>query len=832
MSDKGVSADSKAWFDCSHCGYRREVPMSLAGKKAKCPNCKAAASIRTAPPVEEDVDLGLDDLIPDTDDRAHEQRRTPSHETGVRHIMQRESRKEYYLQGGAANLLAGVGTGIVSAFFALTFGVLMFSVGDLGSSLSYVLGMLLVGGVCVGLVMAINSGVPHMITGMDGATAAVFFLLLCRLVPSLMEAGTQHVLPTVVAAGMLTSLLVALSGFLLVRYGGPGIIRYVPIHVGGGVFAGLGVYLVVAGLLLAVGGNPLDAVPFKLSAWTALSRHWNTHNLMPVVPGLVFGLVLFGVTLRYRNNWVLGLLLLAGVMAGGLAGHYPDHQISKVLLQSGALPVELAPAAVWSHMPLGWWNDVLWSELLRQDVILAILAAVIVCGSIMRGLMLEGEDRQEYDQVRLMRSLGLGNALAAVLGGLPSGPVLGRTCGHRLSGGLGALSALVCVAVFALLLGVAHFLLPSIPLFVPVGLLLFMGFTFLRTWLFDARRRHLMRRDDHLLLIITFVLTISFGVVVGAGAGLFMATVMSIRRFSGGGVVYKTLSGASFRSNVERTAEAERAIREHGEEIFIMHLSGFLFLGGMHSLHRSIRQRLADASLPAPRYLLMDMRKVGGLGSSVSGGFRVLSSILERHDMQLVFTTVAMEMEEELLEMLRPVADRVHVFVDLDYGMEWCEDQLLASAGIQPGSSRSIVEVLSGAFPEPRYVPYLVKLMERRAFPRGRHIFYQGDQSKDMYFIESGRVNILLQLEDGRSVRLKMLRPGTIFGEMGIFKNAPRSASAVAAEDCVIYRLTGERTRLIQKKAPQLAAALQKYLISLLADRVAMANRQIRDLVR
>jgi len=73
-------------------------------------------------------------------------------------------------------------------------------------------------------------------------------------------------------------------------------------------------------------------------------------------------------------------------------------------------------------------------------------------------------------------------------------------------------------------------------------------------------------------------------------------------------------------------------------------------------------------------------------------------------------------------------------------------------------------------------------------------------------------------------LRLKKMGPGTVFGEMGIYTSAPRSATVIAMEKCVVYKLSLERFQLIQSKAPQLAAAVNRYIVALLAERVAEAN--------
>ncbi|MDH5749393.1 MAG: cyclic nucleotide-binding domain-containing protein, partial [Rhodospirillales bacterium] len=61
------------------------------------------------------------------------------------------------------------------------------------------------------------------------------------------------------------------------------------------------------------------------------------------------------------------------------------------------------------------------------------------------------------------------------------------------------------------------------------------------------------------------------------------------------------------------------------------------------------------------------------------------------------------------------------------------------------------------------------------AFFDGEMIFYEGDQSDEVFVIRSGDVEILKKSdEDDEHILIAVCRVGEIIGEMGVIRNEPR----------------------------------------------------------
>lgn len=76
--------------------------------------------------------------------------------------------------------------------------------------------------------------------------------------------------------------------------------------------------------------------------------------------------------------------------------------------------------------------------------------------------------------------------------------------------------------------------------------------------------------------------------------------------------------------------------------------------------------------------------------------------------------------------------------------------------------------------------------VKERNFQAGRVIFVEGDSSYEAYLLKSGRVDIVRRNRGQRHV-LQELKPGDIFGEMGLIMGNVRTADAVVIEDCACY---------------------------------------------
>jgi CRP-like cAMP-binding protein len=72
---------------------------------------------------------------------------------------------------------------------------------------------------------------------------------------------------------------------------------------------------------------------------------------------------------------------------------------------------------------------------------------------------------------------------------------------------------------------------------------------------------------------------------------------------------------------------------------------------------------------------------------------------------------------------------------------------------------------------------------KKRRYKSGEVIFNAQEEGKEMYFVDSGRVKIVMSAENNEII-FATLDPGDFFGEMPLITGNKRIATAIALTDC------------------------------------------------
>jgi CRP-like cAMP-binding protein len=111
-----------------------------------------------------------------------------------------------------------------------------------------------------------------------------------------------------------------------------------------------------------------------------------------------------------------------------------------------------------------------------------------------------------------------------------------------------------------------------------------------------------------------------------------------------------------------------------------------------------------------------------------------------------------------------------------------------------------------------------------REYSKDSMLFSEGEPGDELYIIQKGAVKIT-KIVNNNEVLLAVLRTGDIFGEMALLESKPRSASAIAFEDCTVLAVNRTNFAQMVGTQPQIIARLT----TLLSERLWFIYKQLAN---
>jgi CRP/FNR family cyclic AMP-dependent transcriptional regulator len=127
----------------------------------------------------------------------------------------------------------------------------------------------------------------------------------------------------------------------------------------------------------------------------------------------------------------------------------------------------------------------------------------------------------------------------------------------------------------------------------------------------------------------------------------------------------------------------------------------------------------------------------------------------------------------------------------------------------------------------PAVIEHFGTYMTRRSVRRGATIFAKGDPGTGLMAVLWGSVKMSVPTADGREVVLNIINPGEIFGEMALLDGRPRSADAVAMDDCELMVIDRRDFIPFLRGEPDIALKF----IEILCARIRRTSEQVEDVM-
>jgi len=718
------------------------------------------------------------------------------------------------------DLLAGGIAGVVQIAYCISFAALIFQ-GSLASGFPMGLAALLMGTIVTGVIVSLTTSLVPSDAGPDTPAVAVMSVLATTIAASLAAQGASqetviiNVLLSLAVATFFTGLLL----FLLGAFRAGQWLRFVPYPVIGGFLAASG-WLLMTGGIEVITGTSLTLAP---SSW--LETFSMEHAPQLGVAGL------FALTIVFLRRWVhsflalpiafVAFMIVMDVMLFAFAS--PEQSGVWFLARVG----ELAP---WSPVKEALRADIDWGAMLRSSAEIGAVCGVTAISMLLDVSSLEVARQKTANLDRELRVNGLANLLASILGGVAGNLSLNGSILIKEAGAVSRLSGLFVAVTCGLVLFTGLDVGMFVPKAVLGGMLAYLGVVIIVEALFHApaKRSH----ADFALAAAIAIVICYFGYLLGVVLGVIGACLMFALSYSRIGVIRRHLTRQEFAGNVERAPEQARILREEGGRIHIFWLSGFIFFGSSNGLFERVR-RTIDGQIDIPvRFVLLDFAAVSGLDTSAVLSLVKLRNYCDETGVTLVFSALDETMRNNLARAgFFADGHRHRSFRSRNEAVEWCEEELLRVHALPTVSHHSFESWIAAEFGELADLGRIEPYLDRCEFMPGDVLFKQGEPSDSVDMIAEGCVAVTVTDETGRTIRLRRMIGQTVVGEMGFYRNLPRTADVVAEQPTLVFRLSRDAFEKMREKDPAAAAAFHQLIVRLLADRLDFANREISALL-
>jgi len=112
---------------------------------------------------------------------------------------------------------------------------------------------------------------------------------------------------------------------------------------------------------------------------------------------------------------------------------------------------------------------------------------------------------------------------------------------------------------------------------------------------------------------------------------------------------------------------------------------------------------------------------------------------------------------------------------------------------------------------------FLAKVGQGKAilkFDKNQVVFSQGDAADAVFYIQKGRIKVLVVSEQGKEAVVGIMEPGQFFGEGCLNGHPLRISTTVAMEQCLITSITKSAMLVVLRAEPKFSELFMGYLLS------------------
>ena len=469
------------------------------------------------------------------------------------------------------------------------------------------------------IALALASGVgPEQ--GLYTAIVAGFIISFfggCSVQISGPTAAFATIVAGVVAKSGMEGLIVAtiLAGIMLIGMGllrAGTMIKFIPDPITVGFTAGIAVTIVIGQVKDFLGLTFTHAPVETMEKVEETIACIGTFNPMALVVGLI-ALAILIISPRFFKRVPPSLIAVVITAALVEIMDLPVNTIGDLYTISSALPT--------FHMPEVSFGLV--QQVLPDAFTIAILAAIeSLLSAVVADEMVEDHHNSNMELI----AQGLGNMASALFGGIPATGAIARTAANINNGGRSPISGMVHAIVLLLILVLLMPYAALIPMPTIAAILFIVAYNMSHIHkLIEIIQK--APKSDVAVLLLSFVLTVVFDLVVAISVGLGLACLMFMKRMA-------DVSDIKEWEYVEITDDEDGRLKPVPAHVMVYEITGPMFFGSADKIPN------VDNREGTKRVLVLRMRSVPAIDATAMNGFTRLVKQCEKANVQVIFSHV------------------------------------------------------------------------------------------------------------------------------------------------------------------------------------------------
>ncbi|MBR5497958.1 MAG: sulfate permease [Clostridia bacterium] len=442
-------------------------------------------------------------------------------------------------------------------------------------------------------------------------------------------------------SGLVLATLIA--GILLILMGVfklGSLIRFIPYTITTGFTTGIAVTLIIGQIKDFLGITFVNSPIETIEKLEELIHQFHTFNYEALIIGAVSlaVLIIFPKFIKKIPPSIFAILISAVLVK---VFNMNVNTIGSLYTISSSIPMPSVPAVSFDTV----------KAIIPDAFTIAVLAAV---ESLLSCVVADGMTGSRHNSNTELIAQGAGNIASALFGGIPATGAIARTAANIKNGGRTPVAGMVHAIVLLLVLLVLMPYAALIPMPTIAAILFVVAYN-MSEWREFVGIIKKAPKSDTLVLLVTFILTVVFDLVVAIIVGVILATVMFMKRMS------DVTDAYSWREIDKNTDEAHIRLKKVPEDTEVFEIAGPIFFGAS--------TKIADViNNSKKQVLVLRMRSVPAIDATGIHSIETIIKLCKKQNKTLILSHVN-EQPLKALEKAK-LLDEIQLAENIDAALE------------------------------------------------------------------------------------------------------------------------------------------------------------------